>query len=173
MRVDLAVLSDYATMTADQKLVIVGVFDTILVHALPAAHPSLHLALRVCIGPEDTGAHSLLVRLVDPDGREVIPALKADFDADIPMDGDQGALQMVLEIGPVPFAAEGPHAVDILIDDRYEDAVPLRIKLTSHPELRGQVPRHRTLRDYVVADAVATIDELLRLEGGAHRDEGS
>jgi hypothetical protein len=42
-----------------------------------------------------------------------------------------------------------------------------------HPQLRGQVPRHRTLRDYVVADAISTIDELLRIEGGTHGEQGS
>ena len=40
-----------------------------------------------------------------------------------------------------------------------------------HPELRGQVPRHRSLRDYVTADAVAAIDELLRLEAEEDRDK--
>jgi hypothetical protein len=129
MRVDLAVLADYATTTQDQKLVIVGVFDTILLTELPAAHRSLHLALRVCFGPADSGPHTLVVRLVDPDGHEIIPALKAGFSADIPDDSDaEGALQMVLEIGNVPFTVAGPHAVDILLDDRYEETVPFRIK---------------------------------------------
>jgi len=129
MRVDLAVLADYATTTQDQKLVVVGVFDTIIVTELPAAHRSLHLALRVCFGPADSGPHTLVVRLVDPDGHEVIPALQADFSADVPEDPDaEDALQMVLEIGNVPFAIAGPHAVDILVDGRYEETVPLRIK---------------------------------------------
>jgi hypothetical protein len=132
MRVDLAVLADYATTTHDQKLVIVGVFDTILVTELPAAHRSLHLALRVCFGPADSGPHTLVVRLVDPDGHEVIPALQAGFSIEVPTDSDaEDALQMVLEIGNVPFASAGPHAVDILVDGRYEDTVPLRIKKLS------------------------------------------
>lgn len=41
-----------------------------------------------------------------------------------------------------------------------------------HSELRGQVPRHRSLRDYVVADAVATIDALLRLEAKEDHEQG-
>ena len=40
-----------------------------------------------------------------------------------------------------------------------------------HPELRGQVPRHRSLRDYVAADAVAAIDELLRLDPEEAHDQ--
>jgi hypothetical protein len=112
-----------------RRLVIVGVFDIILVPDLPAAHRSLHLALRVCFGPADSGPHTLVVRLVNPDGHEVIPALKAAFSADVHDDSDaEDALQMVLEIGNVPFTVAGPHAVDILLDDRYEETVPLRIK---------------------------------------------
>ena len=41
-----------------------------------------------------------------------------------------------------------------------------------HPELRGQVPRHRSLRDYVAAGAVATIDELLRREAEEDHEQG-
>jgi len=93
---------------------------------------TLHLALRVCFGPADSGPHTLVVRLVDPDGHEVIPALQAGFSIEAPTDSDaEDALQMVLEIGNVPFASAGPHAVDILVDGRYEDTVPLRIKKLS------------------------------------------
>jgi len=35
----------------------------------------------------------------------------------------------------------------------------------SHPDLRRQVPRHRDLREYVVADAIDAVEELLRREG--------
>ena len=60
---------------------------------------------------------------------KIIPALKAGFSADVPDDSDaEDALQMVLEIGNVPFTVAGPHAVDILLDDRYEETVPFRIR---------------------------------------------
>lgn len=128
MRVDLAVLADYATTTADGKLIIVGVFDTISVKQFPAVHPSMSLALRVCTGPEDAGEHTLTVRLVDPDGHEIAPTLEAGFTVDFPPESDdQGALQLVMGLGNVEFKSEGPYAVDILVDGRYEDSVSLRV----------------------------------------------
>ena len=42
----------------------------------------------------------------------------------------------------------------------------------SHPDLRGMVPRHRSLREYVVSDAIDAVDELLRREEEPG-DEGS
>jgi hypothetical protein len=41
------------------------------------------------------------------------------------------------------------------------------------PQIRGQVPRHRHLRDYVVADALDAVDELLRLCGEESHEEES
>lgn len=43
----------------------------------------------------------------------------------------------------------------------------------SHPDLRGQVPRHRSLREYVVSDAIEAVEELLRRDGKEAGDEGS
>ena len=128
MRVDLAVLADYATVTHDEKLVIVGVFDSILAPTLPAQHHSMYVALRVCSGPADNGPHTLTVRLVDPDGQTVGAELKADFTVTVPLDGDaEGALQLVVGMGNLTFASHGPHAVDILIDERFEETVSLRL----------------------------------------------
>ena len=128
MRVDLAVLADYATVTNDKKLVIIGVFDTIRAATLPVLHASMYVALRVCTGPEDNGDHTLTVRLVDPDGRTVAE-LKADFTVQVPLDEEGvAALQLVLGLGNVKFKVAGPYAVDILIDGRYEETVSLRLQ---------------------------------------------
>lgn len=129
MRVDLVVLADYATVTADQKLVIVGVFDSILASSLPMRLPSIYVALRVCSGPVDNGDHTLILRLVNPDGQPVAPELKADFNVQVPLDSEgEGALQIVMGMSNVEFKVPGPYAVDVLIDDRYEETVALRLQ---------------------------------------------
>jgi hypothetical protein len=42
-----------------------------------------------------------------------------------------------------------------------------------HSHLRGIVPRHRTVRDYVVAGALEAIDELLGMAEGDSLEDGS
>lgn len=134
MRVDLAVLADYATVTADQKLVIVGVFDVILAKTVPVRHSSMYVALRICSGAIDNGDHTVIIRLVDPDGKPVGPELKAEFTVQVPLDLDgEGALQLVMGIGNVELKEFGPYAVDILIDDRFEDTVALRLQESRPP----------------------------------------
>ncbi len=130
VRVDLAVLADYATVTDDKKLVIVGVFDSILAKSFPALHPSMYVALRICLGPADNGDHTLSLRIVDPDGHTVAPELKANFTVNAPLNDDQeGALQLVMGMGNMKFEVCGPYAVYILIDDRYEETVSLSLRL--------------------------------------------
>jgi len=129
VRVDLAVLADYATVTADQKLVIVGVFDVIRAKKVPVRHASMYVALRICSGAIDNGEHTVTVRPVDPDGKALGPELKADFTVQVPLDTDgEGALQLVMGLGYVEFKVFGPYAVDILIDGRFEDTVALRLQ---------------------------------------------
>ena len=47
MQVKLAVVADYANVSSEGKLNILGIFDRINVSDLPAAHPQMHLILRL------------------------------------------------------------------------------------------------------------------------------
>ena len=47
MLVKLAVLADYANVTSDGKLNILGIFDRMNVLNLPAVHPQMNLVLRL------------------------------------------------------------------------------------------------------------------------------
>ena len=46
MRVPLAVLADYANVTTDGKLNIMGIFNRIFASALPVVHPQMRLVMR-------------------------------------------------------------------------------------------------------------------------------
>lgn len=134
MNVKLAVLADYATTTAEGKLVICGVFDTVFAPSAPVVHHSMYLALRVDSHPGEPAKHRLVIRLVDPDGNLVIPELDAKFDLGPAADRSQsGGLQLVLALPNVEFKTMGRHAVDILIDDRFEESVILNVERLPEP----------------------------------------
>lgn len=72
MQVTLALLADYANVTADGKLNILGIFDRIGVNEIPAVHPQMHLILRLEAHPaERDRPHDVEIRLYDPDGQTV------------------------------------------------------------------------------------------------------
>ncbi|MCX6363020.1 MAG: hypothetical protein NTW58_02395 [Actinobacteria bacterium] len=129
MNVELAVLADYATTTADGKLIIAGVFDMISVASFPAQHPAMYLALRIHGDGADIGAHALELRLVDPDARGVVPAVTSRFE--VPDPGELSAIansQFVINMANIAFEKPGPYAFDILIDERYELSVSFEVR---------------------------------------------
>jgi hypothetical protein len=72
MQVKLALLADYANVTAEGKLNILGIFDRITVGEIPAVHPQMHLILRFEAHPaERNRVHNVEIRLYDPDGQTV------------------------------------------------------------------------------------------------------
>jgi hypothetical protein len=128
VNVELAVIADYAATTGDNKLIICGVFDYLAPQGLPYTHPQMALALRVSAHPSESATHHLTVRMVDPDGRSVVPELNGDFELGPPGGPqDRRGLQLVLALQGVEFTVLGPHAVDILLDGRHEETINLDI----------------------------------------------
>jgi hypothetical protein len=126
MNVELAVLADYAADTRDGKLVIAGLFDRIAPPTLPWHHPSMAMALRIHLHPGEEGQHKVRIRLVDPDGREIV-SLDAEMNVDFiePVNGTNS--QMVLQMNGLPFEKHGQHSFDVFLDGRYESSAALEI----------------------------------------------
>lgn len=127
MNVELALLADYAAVTKEGKLVAAGIFDVLLSPTLPWKQPTMYIALRVRFHPGEEGAHKIRLRLVDPDGTEIV-SLGADVTvgAGDPLEGS--SIQAVLSLNNISLKVEGRHAFDIFLDGRYEHTVPLRVK---------------------------------------------
>jgi hypothetical protein len=124
VNVELALLSDYAAVTKDNKLMAAGIFDRLAPLEMPWQHPTMFIALRVHVHPGEDAAHKFKIRLVDPDGAEIV-ALDGDTTVEM-VDPVEGAnIQLVLSLNNVPFKVYGRHAFDIFLDGRYEHTVPL------------------------------------------------
>lgn len=126
MNVELALLADYAAVTQEGKLVAAGIFDRLTVPELPWQHPTMFIALRVHFHPGEDGGHKLKLRLVDPDGNEIV-ALDADMTVDVGDPVEGSGMQLVLSMNGIPFKALGRHAFDVFLDGRYEHTVALTV----------------------------------------------
>jgi hypothetical protein len=72
MQVKLALLADYANVTAEGKLNILGIFYRINVMEMPAVHPQMHFILRLeAHSAERDRPQAVEIRLHDPDGQTV------------------------------------------------------------------------------------------------------
>jgi Family of unknown function (DUF6941) len=140
MEIEFAVIADYATTTSENKLVIGGIFDTVYAPDMPAQHPVMALALRVRAHPGEEGRHAITVRLVDPDGAEVVQPLEAPFEIGV---GDQlegGTADLVLQLNGVPFETFGRHSFDIFVDGRFEKGVMLSVRRAPTGPPGGEMP---------------------------------
>jgi hypothetical protein len=72
MRLDFAVLADYALIDQHGKLSVLGMFQHVWVQRFPAVHPRTHLVLRVRGRRTEIGSHRIRIRFVDDQGHELI-----------------------------------------------------------------------------------------------------
>ena len=124
MNVELALLADYAAAAKDNKLTAAGIFDRLTPLSMPWQHPTMFIAVRVHVHPGEGIEHTFKIRLVDPDGGEIV-ALDGDVKAGgfDPIDGAH--IQLILALNNVSFKVYGRHAFDVFLDGRYEYTVPL------------------------------------------------
>ena len=133
MDLDFAVIADYASNTNDGKLNIGGIFDTVWAGEFPAVQPFMAVVLRIQAHPGEEGGHQVRVRLVDPDGHEIVESLEAPimFAELDPIDG--GTAQLILQLAGVTVPAEGRYGVDVFLDGRYERTIALFVRKAPAP----------------------------------------
>lgn len=128
MQVKLALLADYANVTAEGKLNILGIFDRINVVQVPAVHPQMHLILRLEAHAAERGRpHNIEIRLHDPDGSTVF-----DVRGDMVPQGRPGetiATNQILTLNNLQLAKPGGYTFVVLVNNDLKMEVPLAVEL--------------------------------------------
>lgn len=71
MRVSFALFADAANLSQEGKLNVLGVFDALHVATLPTVHPRACLVVHLKGTSLDTGQHEVVLRWLNPSGREL------------------------------------------------------------------------------------------------------
>ena len=123
----LAVLADYANVTAEGKLNILGIFDRISVLKIPVVHPQMHLILRLEMHPAERGrVHNLEIRLHDPDGATVF-----EVKGDLRPAGNAtraAATNQILILNNLELATEGGYNFVVFVNNDLKAEVPLVVE---------------------------------------------
>lgn len=133
MRIDLALMCDYALVDRANKLTAAGIFRGLAGPSLPFTHPRMYLALALVVEPEDRGDHELTLRLIDPDGSEVVKPLKARIHVDRTDPIAEGVMNFVLELTGVKFRTTGTHCFDLFLDGEFATRVELNVVVRKPP----------------------------------------
>jgi hypothetical protein len=141
MQVKLALLADYANVTAEGKLNILGIFDRINVLEVPAVHPQMHLILRLeAHSAERNRSHNIEIRLYDPDGQTVF-----EVQGDVVPHGQAGepvATNQILTLNNLQLSKPGGYTFVVFINNDLKSEVPLGVEVeaTAFPRPIGGEP---------------------------------
>jgi hypothetical protein len=128
MQVKLALLADYANVTAEGKLNILGIFDRIAVQEIPAVHPQMHLILRLeAHTAERDRVHNVEIRLYDPDGQTVF-----EVKGDIVPQGTHGhtiATNQILTLNNLQLNKAGGYTFVVFVNNDLKSEVALGVEL--------------------------------------------
>jgi len=126
--VTVAVLADYANLSQDGKLNIMGIFQEVNPPVLPWALPQMYLVLSFSAGPAEFGStRSLRIVLLHSDGQEI---LRLDAQMQVPRSkrpGSQAYINEAIGLAGVVFDRPGDYAFSILVGDDEKANVPLHV----------------------------------------------
>lgn len=126
MRIDFAVVCDYAVIDRHGKLSVLGIFQHVWVQQFPAVHPRLHLVLRLKGRRTEVGEHPVRIRMYDEVRREVIRGDGTVNFAEPPA----GVLEIeagCVLVFDVPFQRSGRYVFEITVDDDVTTEVPITV----------------------------------------------
>lgn len=124
METELFTLSDYAE-DINGKLVIVGTFDTIYGSNSPSKHPLCALSLRLRFAKSEIGKHTMKIRFIDPDGKE-LQKIDGKLEVRNPVPGaEYVAVNTVIRFANLQFNSFGKYSFELYIDDEWNRGLPL------------------------------------------------
>ena len=129
MKIDFAVVCDYALVDQYGKLSVMGIFQHIWVAQFPALHPRLHLVLRLKGRRTEIGQHQVKIRLTGPDGAEILSGDGTVNFAEPPAGVTEIEAGAIL-VFDVPFAQPGRYQYEIAVDGGVQTTLPITVGQT-------------------------------------------
>lgn len=129
MKIDFAVVCDYALVDQYGKLSVMGIFQHIWVAQFPAVHPRLHLVLRLKGKRTEVGQHQVKIRLTGPDGAEILSGDGTVNFAEPPAGVTEIEAGAIL-VFDVPFAQAGRYQYEITVDGGMQTTLPITVAQT-------------------------------------------
>lgn len=127
MKVALALLADYANVSREGKLNILGIFDRINTQSVPATHPQMQLVMTLeADRVEANREHKIEVQLIDADGTKLF-TIGGNLKFSSPPSGENIKLNHVIQLNNLKFEHFGGYEFKILINNELRESVSLSL----------------------------------------------
>jgi len=125
----LAVAADYANVSSDGKLNIMGIFQELRPTVLPAQVPQMYLVISWDAGPAEFGSHKKVsVTYMGPDDQQMASLDTAMQVPEAARPGERAVFHQILDIQGLPILTTGPHAIHVLSGGETKAEVKLYVR---------------------------------------------
>lgn len=123
----LFLVADYANITGEGKLNVMGIFNSISSFNFPARHSSLYLIAKLSPEMSEYGQkRTFTILLMDADANHIVEVV-GEFDVPKGQDGKKPEVNIMFELKDVVFAKPGRYVFVLLIDKDQKDEITLHV----------------------------------------------
>ena len=134
MEVSLALLADYANVTKEGKLNLLGLFSMINAPSLPWTHPQMQLVLSLEATPAEwDSSKKVEIKLLDADGNTKF-TISSELKVPRGQSGRNVVINSIIAINNLRFDTEGDYAFHVLIGEDDKARIPLRVNFVPRPD---------------------------------------
>lgn len=134
MRSTLFLAADYANITPDGKLNVMGIFHDILAQTFPARHSSMHLIAKLEAELGEYGqTREFTVKLLDADGNQIFD-LSGQFQIPPVGRGRRPEVNLILELKDIIFPREGMYQFVLLVDKDHKSELSINVSKSETPK---------------------------------------
>ena len=126
MDVDFSFICDHAEIVGKINALGIG-FDTIYAAQVPTTHPYFYLVVQLRASITEAGQKEMEVRLIDADGKDVIPPISGSFEVPRPSAGTEAIARLAVLFQSVTFSNYGSYSVRLVIQGTEMVRIPLRV----------------------------------------------
>jgi hypothetical protein len=126
----LFLVADYANLTNDGKLNVMGIFTRLMATGFPTTHPEMFLVSQVTASPAEYGRpFKLAFKLLDEDAK---PLVDIGFDQVVPhgQAGEEVNINTLVRLNNVVFPKPGAYEFSVLVD--WDVKQTLSIQVVQH-----------------------------------------
>jgi hypothetical protein len=115
------------------KLCVLGAFDTIMAGGFPTVHPHCALAVRLLFNDTDEGRRRFSLKLIDSDGRNLLPPLHLEIEVKLREDTFFASQNLVMNLQGLKFDKPGQFSLDLAYEGKIVSRVPLQVLEMKRP----------------------------------------
>jgi hypothetical protein len=134
MEVKLALLADYANVTREGKLNLMGIFDVINASHLPWTQPQMRIVLTFEANPAEWNTQKKVqIKLLDADAHERF-TMGADLKVPAGKSGRNVPINSIIVVNNLRFEVAGDYVFCVFVGEENKREIPLTVNFIPRPD---------------------------------------